>query len=356
MSSMTSEVQGPPAAWHPDPVGRNQFRYWDGLQWTDWVANDGIQQSDPLTSPQGVDDAVTSGEEPASTRRERSTRSRSTRPGYLLLGAGGYPNTEVAGEFARMENIHAAIGRKPERDEEIERDDLVAALVPEPTNQYDKNAVMVQINGQHVGYLERDVAAVYLPVIREVWDAGSVAATGARVWVSARQNWDQPRKLKYVARISLALAEPHLLLPINAPPTAEYSILPWGPALQATGEELHQAWLARYITSHGDGIALATLAVISGGTDRAPKTLIEIRLDGERIGQLTPASSQHFVPTVKHLEANGMAAAAWVRIRGNAIASQATLHATKAHELPAEWFEDPSTIPNLRAQSSRPIE
>ncbi|MBJ7363224.1 MAG: DUF2510 domain-containing protein, partial [Ilumatobacteraceae bacterium] len=23
-----------PAAWHPDPTGRHQLRYWDGQDWT----------------------------------------------------------------------------------------------------------------------------------------------------------------------------------------------------------------------------------------------------------------------------------------------------------------------------------
>ncbi|MFW5933928.1 MAG: DUF2510 domain-containing protein, partial [Actinomycetota bacterium] len=28
-----------PAAWHPDPTGRHEYRYWDGQQWTDHVAD-----------------------------------------------------------------------------------------------------------------------------------------------------------------------------------------------------------------------------------------------------------------------------------------------------------------------------
>jgi hypothetical protein len=349
---VTSDSPAAPASWYPDPVGRHQFRYWDGVQWTDWVADDGVQSSDPLVPPAPASAAASGKARPAARSDDRTDADRSTRRGYLLIGADGYANTEVAGEFARMDAIHAAIGRKPRRDEEIEQTDLLAALVPEPTNRYDMNAVMVQIAGQHVGYLEKEDAARYLPVVREVWDAGYVAATGARIWASARGDWESPRKLKYVARVSLALGEPHLLLPVNDPPTQQYSILPWGPALQAVGEELHQSWLARYITPQGDGIALATVAEIAGGSARTPKALIEIRLDGERVGQLSPASSQHFIPTVRHLESQGMATAAWVRIRGNAIASQATLHAMKAHELPADWFEEPTTIPSLRTAST----
>lgn len=39
-----------PAAWHPDPTGRHQFRYWDGSTWTEHVANNGVTSTDPLDS------------------------------------------------------------------------------------------------------------------------------------------------------------------------------------------------------------------------------------------------------------------------------------------------------------------
>ncbi|MGF2950070.1 HIRAN domain-containing protein [Microbacterium alcoholitolerans] len=345
---MTNGTQSVPAAWHTDPSGRNQYRYWDGVIWTDWIANDGVQGNDPLIQPLVPSTAVGKAAVEEPVEREKTMEpQRRTRSGYLLLGGDGYPNTEVAGEFARMASIHKAIGRKPRRDEEIERMDLIAALVPEPTNPHDKNAVMVQINGQHVGYLEKETAALYVSAIRDVWDSGHVAATGARIWASARQSWDSSRKLKYVARVSIALNEPHLVLPLNEPPAIDYSILPWGTALQVTGEEQHQDVLSNFVTLAGDGIALGTLAVIESGSVRAPKTLIEIRLDGERIGQLTSASSQHFVPTVRHLESQGLRAAAWIRVKGSAIAAQATIQAAKAHELPADWFAEPSTVPAL---------
>ncbi|MEX2324226.1 MAG: DUF2510 domain-containing protein [Nitriliruptoraceae bacterium] len=37
-----------PAAWHPDPTGRHEYRYWDGQQWTEHVANGGVAAIDPL--------------------------------------------------------------------------------------------------------------------------------------------------------------------------------------------------------------------------------------------------------------------------------------------------------------------
>ena len=36
-------------AWLPDPAGRHQYRWWDGDQWTHYVADDGVSKSDPTT-------------------------------------------------------------------------------------------------------------------------------------------------------------------------------------------------------------------------------------------------------------------------------------------------------------------
>jgi uncharacterized protein YxjI len=36
-----------PAAWHPDPYGRHELRYWDGAQWTEHVSSHGRQTVDP---------------------------------------------------------------------------------------------------------------------------------------------------------------------------------------------------------------------------------------------------------------------------------------------------------------------
>jgi hypothetical protein len=39
---------GPPAAWYPDPLGRYEYRYWDGRQWTADVSRQGQVESSPI--------------------------------------------------------------------------------------------------------------------------------------------------------------------------------------------------------------------------------------------------------------------------------------------------------------------
>ena len=39
-----------PAGWKADPTGRHQFRYWDGFQWTENVADAGEQSRDAVSA------------------------------------------------------------------------------------------------------------------------------------------------------------------------------------------------------------------------------------------------------------------------------------------------------------------
>jgi hypothetical protein len=36
------------ANWYPDPLGRGEYRYWDGDHWTAWIATAGVTSSDPI--------------------------------------------------------------------------------------------------------------------------------------------------------------------------------------------------------------------------------------------------------------------------------------------------------------------
>ena len=48
--TLTGDAPENPARWAPDPLGRHQYRYWDGTQWTEHVADNGVISIDPLTA------------------------------------------------------------------------------------------------------------------------------------------------------------------------------------------------------------------------------------------------------------------------------------------------------------------
>jgi uncharacterized protein YxjI len=89
-----------PAAWHPDPMGRHQLRYWDGNAWTDHVSNEGVQTTDAVR-PRGldrVDSATTIGNERHTAKIHAQlhgeSRYRSANVGDAAFVGGGTIFTE----------------------------------------------------------------------------------------------------------------------------------------------------------------------------------------------------------------------------------------------------------------------
>jgi hypothetical protein len=50
LAATTEATPTVPAGWKADPTGRHQFRYWDGFQWTENVADSGAQSRDAVSA------------------------------------------------------------------------------------------------------------------------------------------------------------------------------------------------------------------------------------------------------------------------------------------------------------------
>lgn len=85
---------------------------------------------------------------------------------------------EVVGESHYQGALRDICGSEPDEDIAF---DCVAVLVPEPNNPYDAAAVMVQIEGQLVGYLSRSDARAYRASIDASARQGSFLAASARI-------------------------------------------------------------------------------------------------------------------------------------------------------------------------------
>ena len=83
----------------------------------------------------------------------------------------------VAGESHYQEALHAIAGTA---GGEV-RLETTAALIPEPSNPHDANAVRVEIDGRLVGYLPRTFAVSYGAVVREPAERGRTAVCDAMV-------------------------------------------------------------------------------------------------------------------------------------------------------------------------------
>lgn len=81
-----------PAAWHPDPTGRHEHRWWDGERWTEHVADGGQSSTDPLDAggaAAGGQDQTSS----ASSAAETSDGAASPNSGTESTGSAADPGS-----------------------------------------------------------------------------------------------------------------------------------------------------------------------------------------------------------------------------------------------------------------------
>lgn len=223
------------ADWYPDPLDRFSHRYWDGQAWTEHVASDGVQETDPLpqlapptalgvnakletevaTQPVGdttlppseggkhraglasrlgsrAEAVVTSKVEEVRVSR-RMNRLMQDAPSLvemvrrLQLEEPRHPldeQIEVAGETYAVKGIKKAfrevgmpITAKGSTIEEIQ-----VALIPEPWNPHDSNAVAVVVGEHHVGYVPAEIAPSYAGGLGRLAANGYLATGIARIW------------------------------------------------------------------------------------------------------------------------------------------------------------------------------
>ncbi|MGH3774320.1 MAG: hypothetical protein ACRDRR_01065 [Pseudonocardiaceae bacterium] len=177
---------------------------------------------------------------------------------------------------------------------------VVAVLVPEPENPHDLHTVRVDVvTGAHpetVGYLCRSDARAYQPILLALRDAGYVGTCPGRITGGG------PGRSYGVY---LHLAGPEALLLENL--MGETDLLEPERHVTATGEENHQETLARhYSTTRSLTRVAAELASssVSRGKHKGAYA-VEVRLDGERVGELTAAMSTRYKHLVVATEGNG---------------------------------------------------
>lgn len=81
-----AENPNPEAAWHTDPFGRHENRWWDGTRWTEKVRDGGRAGIDPpdlAVAPQGA--PLNEPADPIPSRRTVRLFGRHL-PGAMLLG------------------------------------------------------------------------------------------------------------------------------------------------------------------------------------------------------------------------------------------------------------------------------
>jgi collagen type III alpha len=167
----------------------------------------------------------------------------------------------------------------------------------------------------------------------------------ARVWGAEWADYDDRRAI-FRGSVRLDLAEPHMIVPANVPPSPAHRLLPRGNAIQVAGEEKHLDALAPFLRPEGECWVYVTLHEMVEQLARSTRSVVEVRVDDARVGQLTPKMSGELIPALRHLAEHGEAAAARAVIRGNRIKAEVVLYVARTHELPDSWL--------VGADSARP--
>lgn len=271
------------------------------------------------------------------------------------LPTGTSHDLDLVGEFYRRDLILKIIGGGPIGDEP-KRASFQVELVPEPDNPHSPkgDAISARVGGRVIGYLSSSDAAKWSPVIHRIAASGATVVTPGNVFAYNREKWvgDGKYRTEVELNVRVGLPEPELIIPLNVDSLSSVSVLPWGSALQVTKEEDHFDHLFEYVPAGGEGVVVLTMhrleQTLKNGT---VKELVEVRLDGERVGQLTSATSQHYLATIRHAEDMGKELGVWAKLRGSSVAAELVIQGARAIDLPDPWLSAMPTLPELVAEA-----
>lgn len=261
---------------------------------------------------------------------------------HYELPHGGYNGVELVGEFAYREAILRVLPRLPADGAPVEAT-VPVEVVPEPDNPYDRRAVSVRAKGRVIGYLSRELAADYHLPVKRVVASGAVLRTNARIYAYVGFNGEAELNVR------VGLPEPEWLTPLNSGYPATTSALPYGrQTYQVVKEDQHFEHLFEYVPKSGKGPVMLTLhkaeSMLRNGNVRRT---VEVRLDGEKGGELTAATSAHYLPVIEHAEGMGRVVGVWGTITGSGLAAELTIKGAKSTELSDEWLREMPLFPHL---------
>ncbi|MEV6301113.1 DUF4041 domain-containing protein [Actinoplanes sp. NPDC051861] len=247
---------------------------------------------------------------------------------FDLWGQRGWASMDVVGESHYATSIRALFGPglQPDGSEMT----VTVQLLPEAMNKHDRNAVGVWAGSRQLGYLSRQEAARYAPVLSALMAKGWTPQVSARVWAAARGGAN--------ASVRLELAEPHMIVPGNQPPGVPYRLLPVGHAIQVTGEDKHLDALTPWLRPEGECWVHATLHELTEQLPRSSRTVVEVRVDGTRVGLLSPKMSGDMLPAIRHLAERELVTATRAVVKGNRLKAEVVLYTARAHDLSESWL------------------
>lgn len=318
------------------------------------IDHDDGEASAPSPEPQRALTASSSTATPSADRGRPAAPSRTVathaepsaapegRPFTLWGRSNTYGNVEVKGTEHRQDAILSLLSR---RELHSGADlDTTAQLIPEPTNPFDANAIGCWVQGRLIGYLPRDEAARYAAPLAQFVRSGHLPTTNVHIWAREFDDYDydngrETNKKRYFTSARVGLAEPELLGPVNLAPPKPRAELPDGGAAKVTGTQGNLQHLLAVLASRPTAWAYGVLEPTTITGPRSAKTVVQVLINGQTAGTLSPQMSTTYLPIVEPLTDAGCRATVRVLLKGSPVSVAATVYAARAHEIPHDWFE-----------------
>lgn len=240
-----------------------------------------------------------------------------------VLGATGAYRQEAVGESKYVGHLASLVrGKEPPMHTDC-------LLVHQPDNPHDRNAVQVVIGGGVVGYLPREDAEDYAPVLSRLQASGRVARVPAMI------SWREGGDLRPGVWLDLGPAE-WLVTANELPTSGDVEVLPEGNSMNVAKVEGQVAVdLVRRHTGQPNG-AILVYAILKSTDD--PKTPVEVEVDGVVVGRTTSATARHVIPQMIWCRERGKTPVVAVSIQTMPGVEQVRLMAARAENLSPAWY------------------
>lgn len=216
----------------------------------------------------------------------------------------------VVGESYYQQALSLVCHGKASGDDFDSHIPVTAVLVPEPENKWDKNAVRVDIHtgdqSVKVGYLSSEIAQKYQPELLRLRDKGFLCTCPARVAGGGDKNYGVYLHVVYPEDLPIITGSED---PAIAKEHNGTALLRNDWSCTVTKEEDHQDTLRRYAPRGNQEfesvIASLDFCEIKNGKYKG-RDAIEVRLDTERVGQLTYGMTQRYADIVSSVLNRGL--------------------------------------------------
>jgi len=192
--------------------------------------------------------------------------------------------------------------------------------------------VDVVVSGQVVGYLTENEAALYTPTIRRLRERGEALEVSARLWAR--------RGERLHGRVTLLMPLADEVDPPSPLPGTPYVVLPAQSSMQVSGEEAHQDVLVPLLMGRASASVVATLHSAEIQRARSTAAVVQVRVGGALVGQLSPTSSANTIDLIRACEAVDRIPVVHGTVSGNSLRVDMSVRAAKTADVSDQWLAE----------------